>query len=67
MTQRQIAAGTHRRRAHGAVRPSGRRVRQKGAARRAVAEDRLRMIGALLDMEKYPGEYRDAVRLLSGR
>lgn len=50
-----------------AVRPSRRSVRRRGPARFSVAEDRLRMIAALLDMEKYPGEYREAVRLLSGR
>lgn len=68
MIQRQTAQGTPRRRARSAVRLSRRcSGRRKGTARLSVAEDRLHTIALLLDMEKYPGEYREAVRLLSGR
>lgn len=47
--------------------PFRRSVRRIGPARISAAEDRLRLIAALMDMEKYPGEFREAVRLLSGR
>lgn len=70
MMTRRKAHGTSRRfirRARCTARPSRRSPRRSGIAHASVAEDRLRMIAALLDMEKYPGEYREAVRLLSGR
>ena len=66
----QIAVSTSRRRVRRTRRadcPSRRALRRPGRACLFVAEDRLRMIAALMDMEKYPGEYREAVRLLSGK
>ncbi|MBR4502195.1 MAG: hypothetical protein IKP22_09930 [Clostridia bacterium] len=68
MTRRKSHGPSRRfvRRARRAARPSRRSPRRSGIARASVAEDRLRMIAALMDMEKYPGEYREAVRLLSG-
>ena len=67
MTRRtalRISRRCARRSPRRAVRCSARR---SGRAGLSVAEDRLRMIAALLEMEKYPGEYREAVRLLSGK